>query len=157
MVEAGYKRTGVQCREKIKKLKSEYKKIKDNNSETGRGRKAWKFYSCMNEILGNKPVTQLATATDALGEAEQSEEALNDGAKDVEITDTVIADAKVGGENESGDFVGEDKNEKVLESDTEVKPQVEIKTEVNTERQRKKKHSRQHKFEKAMSIMVDKV
>ena len=36
MVEAGHERTGVQCREKIKKLKSEYKKIKDNNGETGR-------------------------------------------------------------------------------------------------------------------------
>ena len=55
MVEAGYDRTGVQCRDKLKKLKSEYKKVKDNNSETGRRRKVWKFYGCMNDVLGNKP------------------------------------------------------------------------------------------------------
>ena len=51
MVEVGYDRTGVQCREKIKKLKSEYKEIKGNNSETGKQRKAWKFYICMDEVL----------------------------------------------------------------------------------------------------------
>ena len=44
MVEAGYERNGVQCRDKIKKLKGEFKKIKDNNNETGRKRKVWKFY-----------------------------------------------------------------------------------------------------------------
>ena len=31
LCDIGYKRTAVQCREKLKKLKSEYKKIKDNN------------------------------------------------------------------------------------------------------------------------------
>ena len=35
---AGYERTAVQCREKIKKLRAEYKII-DNNNETGQDRK----------------------------------------------------------------------------------------------------------------------
>ena len=48
MTEAGDKRTGVQCQDKLKKLKSEYKKVKDYNTELGKQRKAWKFYSCMN-------------------------------------------------------------------------------------------------------------
>ena len=39
MGEAGYERTGVQCRDKIKKLKADYKKVKDSNDETGRKRK----------------------------------------------------------------------------------------------------------------------
>ena len=75
----------------------------------------------------------------------------------MEITDTVVDDAKVVGKNECGDFAAGDKDEKVPEGDTEVKPQVEIKTEVNTERQRKEKRSREDKFETAMSIIVDKV
>ena len=36
MLEAGYERSGVQCRDKLKKFKSEYKKVKDNNNETGK-------------------------------------------------------------------------------------------------------------------------
>ena len=48
MAEAGYERTGVQCRDKLKSLNSEYEKVKDNKSKTGRRRKAWKFCSCMN-------------------------------------------------------------------------------------------------------------
>ena len=39
-MEVRYKRTGVQCRDKLKKLKSEYKKVKDNNSETEKQGKA---------------------------------------------------------------------------------------------------------------------
>ena len=35
---AGYVRTGEQCRSKVKKLRQQYKKIKDNNGMTGRGR-----------------------------------------------------------------------------------------------------------------------
>lgn len=35
MTEVGYSRTGIQCREKIKKLKVDYRKTKDSNNETG--------------------------------------------------------------------------------------------------------------------------
>ena len=50
----GYDRTAIQCQEKIKKLKGEYEKIKD---ETGRKMKNWCFYEAANEILGCKPAT----------------------------------------------------------------------------------------------------
>ena len=52
MGEAGYQRTWSQCRDKIKKLKSEYRKVKDNNDETGKRRKAWKFYDKVDDIIG---------------------------------------------------------------------------------------------------------
>ena len=55
MAEVGYKRIGVQCRDKLRNLKSNYKKL-DNKGETDRW-KAWKFYSCMNEALHKKPAT----------------------------------------------------------------------------------------------------
>lgn len=54
---AGYERTAIQCRDKLKKLRAEYKKVKDNNDETGRRRKKFKFYDELNEVLGCKPAT----------------------------------------------------------------------------------------------------
>ena len=36
MVEAGYEKAGVQCRDMLKNLKSKYKEVKDNKSEAGR-------------------------------------------------------------------------------------------------------------------------
>ena len=36
--DAGFERTGKQCREKIKKLKGDYRKIKDKRNKTGEGR-----------------------------------------------------------------------------------------------------------------------
>ena len=41
---AGYPRTEKQCRDKVKKLQRDYKKIKDNNNETGRDRKTFVFF-----------------------------------------------------------------------------------------------------------------
>ena len=35
--DAGYQRTAEQCREKVKKLNSEYRKIKDSHNKTGTG------------------------------------------------------------------------------------------------------------------------
>ena len=53
LTKAGYKKTGKQCRSKIKKLHQEYKKTKNSNGLTGRGRNWWKYYDVLNEILGN--------------------------------------------------------------------------------------------------------
>lgn len=39
MVEMGHSRNWLQCRQKIKNLKNDYKKIKDNSKQTGKGRK----------------------------------------------------------------------------------------------------------------------
>ena len=64
MAEAGYKRTEMQCRAKLKTLKSEYKKLTENKTKTGRRRKAWKFYGYMNEALHNKQATRPAIVTD---------------------------------------------------------------------------------------------
>ena len=166
MLEARYERTGVQCRDKLKKLKSEYKKIKDNNSETGRQRKAWKFYSCINDVLGNKPATRPAVIIDTLADAEQSGQEMEskDGSGDVEITDAVMDDAKIGDvvvddakmAREYVDSCMRDTSEKQL-SDNDVKEeQVEKKTEVK-ESQKRKKRTREEKFEKVMNVIIEKV
>ena len=60
--EAGYERTGIQCRDKVKKLRQEYKKIKDKMTKTGEeGKKrlidSWDYYEPLDAILGNsKPI-----------------------------------------------------------------------------------------------------
>lgn len=54
----GYTRTMVQCREKMKKLRAEYKKVKDNNGLiTGRGTRRWRYYDKLDAILGHRPAT----------------------------------------------------------------------------------------------------
>ena len=55
--EHGYHRDWKQCRDKIKNLKTKYKEIKDNNGETGRGRKSCKFFDEMDRILGHRPTS----------------------------------------------------------------------------------------------------
>lgn len=39
MSKTGYDRIGIQCREKIKKLKVDYCKVKDKNKQTGKTEK----------------------------------------------------------------------------------------------------------------------
>ncbi|XP_060892568.1 1-aminocyclopropane-1-carboxylate synthase-like protein 1 [Labrus mixtus] len=48
--EKGIYRTGDQCREKIKKMKLEYRRIKDNYKI-----KTWKFFDVMDRVLANRP------------------------------------------------------------------------------------------------------
>ncbi|KAK5867635.1 hypothetical protein PBY51_012105 [Eleginops maclovinus] len=48
--EKGICRTGDQCREKIKKMKLEYRRIKDNHKM-----RSWKFYDVMDRVLANRP------------------------------------------------------------------------------------------------------
>ncbi|XP_048015597.1 uncharacterized protein LOC125248049 [Megalobrama amblycephala] len=43
MAEEGFQRTPEQCRVKCKKLRSEYRKVKDHNSRSGVNRKNWKL------------------------------------------------------------------------------------------------------------------
>jgi len=42
MKEAGYERSLEQCRDKIKKLRAEYRKVKDKNRQSGNNRRTWK-------------------------------------------------------------------------------------------------------------------
>ena len=48
MSKAGYNKTAEQCREKIKKLKLKYKKIKDVQQTSGAGRQDWPYFDDMD-------------------------------------------------------------------------------------------------------------
>ena len=43
------------CRDKIKKLKQDYKKIKDHNNKSGNGQKTSKWYDRLDALLGDRP------------------------------------------------------------------------------------------------------
>ncbi|XP_034095930.1 zinc finger and SCAN domain-containing protein 29-like isoform X3 [Gymnodraco acuticeps] len=55
MSERGFSRTFLQCREKLKKMKSEYRQVKDNNNTSGAGRKQWKWFDLSDQIYGHRP------------------------------------------------------------------------------------------------------
>ena len=69
MTEANYPRSAEQCREKAKKLKTEYRKIKDSHNVTGRGRKNWKFFEAMDEAFGHKHASEPPIVLDTSDEA----------------------------------------------------------------------------------------
>ena len=62
--EIGYDRDWEQCKNKIKNLKKQYRVVKDNNRETGRGRKSCKFYDELDAILGHRPASVPAVILD---------------------------------------------------------------------------------------------
>ena len=68
MSEAGFERTAQQCRDKIKKLKVEYRKIKDKRKRTGEGRyPEWDYFDALDAILGHKPATEPPVVINSLG------------------------------------------------------------------------------------------
>ena len=67
--QCGYERSFEQCREKIKKLKKEYRRINDRLEESGQGRDEevqWSYYEAMDKILGHKPSTVPESVVDSL-------------------------------------------------------------------------------------------
>ena len=59
LAEMGIERTSKQCREKVKKLKQDYKKTKDKNNKSGAKRKTTKWFDALDAILGPRPVYAL--------------------------------------------------------------------------------------------------
>ena len=58
--ETGFERTFQQVREKIKQLKQNYKKVKDNNSKSGHSRKTCKYFEELDSVMGDRPITRPA-------------------------------------------------------------------------------------------------
>ena len=57
MQAADYSKNAVQYRDKLKKLRAEYKCTKDNNGLTGRGTRKWKYFDQLDAILGHRLAT----------------------------------------------------------------------------------------------------
>ena len=83
MQQKGYERDWQQCKTKIKNLKKEYRQVKDNNGQTGRGRKTCKFFKELDYIFGHRPASApdvlLDTGTISVEQDEVSEEPVTNG------------------------------------------------------------------------------
>lgn len=58
MHELGYEKTWAQCRTKIKNLLARYRKVKDGNRITGRGRCVCPFYDEIDSIVGTRAASE---------------------------------------------------------------------------------------------------
>ncbi|XP_032360897.1 uncharacterized protein LOC116672973 isoform X2 [Etheostoma spectabile] len=63
LAQMGVYHTVKQCREKVKKLKQDYKKIKDHNNQIGANLKTSKWYATLDGILGHRPTYSGNAAT----------------------------------------------------------------------------------------------
>lgn len=160
---AGYERTLAQCRDKIKKLKGDYRKVKDANKQTGNKRKKSKFYEKMNEILHDKhsvtPPIILDTSSstsavessnddvDEIPETDLEEEAAEESLTGKEPSKDEGEDTAASGAKEGVDTVASVAKEKG--SNEDIKPQIAgIK---------RKKHVKIDKMEKVIDKMCDKI
>lgn len=57
MAPEGFQRTSEQCHIKCKNPRQEYLKIKDHNSRRGVNGKSWIWFTMMDAIYGQKPVS----------------------------------------------------------------------------------------------------
>ena len=82
--EAGFYRTFEQCREKMKKLKAEYKKVKDKHEETGQGCfPEWEFYDALDAVVGQKHSTEPPVVIESMPTTSSTEIVLDDKTQDI--------------------------------------------------------------------------
>ncbi|KAM7167297.1 uncharacterized protein RBU57_005847 [Macrochelys suwanniensis] len=73
MIERGHDRDTMQCRIKVKELRSAYRKAREANSRSGAPPTTCQFYKELDAILGGDPTTVPSTTVD-MGEQEEEEE-----------------------------------------------------------------------------------
>ena len=148
MTEAGYQRSATQCREKVKKLRADYKRIKDNNNLSGRDRKTSKIFEKLDEILGQRPATKPEVVIDSslsVDPEDNSIEVLNSTS---EFEDTVA------------DEVHKEQRTQESVSDTieiQRKGSNEIKMKQEGIKKRKRSATRDEKMEKILDSVITNV
>ena len=169
----GYTRTGVQCRERIKKLKKDYKKTKDNLNLTGNKRKQCKFFDELNDILGDRPSTKPATVIDTLAAASPRDDCLdNDGTQDTNASndtsmtesvpdssslqdkpDNTVVKTKDSASKKTKDSTSKE-TDAVEEEETK---EQKVAAKLEQDKKRKKRQTREERLEKSMNTVIDKV
>ena len=159
---AGFERTAVQCRDKIKKLRGEYKKVKDHNDETGRDRKSFVFDDQLNDILGHRPSIQPEHIIDTSAETVQLE------SEAVQASSLLVvgSDEELDRENSCTDeLVNMSREEEHEKSDSEIETRdhqeataVKKGLEKKEKPEKKRKRpAREGAIERAMDMVVNKM
>ena len=154
MQAAGYSRNAVQCGDKIKKLRAEYKRTKDNNGLTGRGTRKWKYFDQLDAILGHRPATAPPVVLDT--SAEQVVVPQN-SQKDssVEVLDDVQTPTII----TSGDEHSEEEEEQAIveKKETIVKTETIVESDKKMKSRKRKRPCKSEIIEKAMEGAMNKV
>ena len=74
LLKRGSDKTAEQCKAKIKKLKIDYRKVKDKHNRTGENRSNWKFFDAIDAVLGHRPTTRPPVVLDTSEQPEEDEE-----------------------------------------------------------------------------------
>ena len=111
MSDAGYSKSVVQCRDKVKKLNQEYKNVKHKNNPNGTGRTDWKFYDKVNEILGNKPATKPPVLIDTSSEIKEDDDNDPVGLSEADIDNSSFLTSDVSEDGAEGDHSSSPANE----------------------------------------------
>lgn len=148
LAKQGIEKSGEQCRCKVKKLRQEYKKIKDAHNETGTERKKWKLYDSLNEILGNPPATRPPVVLDTTDDQTLA------GEETGEMSDL----EEDGAENESRLGNVEDDNTSALVEATDIETGSRSRSStVNIQKGKKRKRSKGEVIEDVMSKVMKSV
>jgi len=153
MREAGYERTLSQCRDKIKKLRGDYRKIKDAIKETGNEnkRKKSKYFEKMNEVLHDKHSITPPVILDTSASASTTNdlEEVSEIEKEEDITDETVGD-----KNSTKDDVDREAKDNgetaVVKKDDDMKPKI-------TAGVKRKKQAKYDKIEQVIEKMYGKI
>lgn len=150
----GFKRSWSQCRDKLKKVKKQYKKIKDYHDETGRKRKEWKFFDKVDSILGCKPATRPEVVVDSSVEGTSSN-IMNDNDDDGEVSEGEVSEGEAMLAKEI-----EKEDQAIREKDNEIegKGDSDVLKEINKHERDKKPKVKQEnptKLDKTLKAVVN--
>lgn len=143
MGEEGFERTFVQCREKVKKLKKEYRKLKDTLNETGQGRNKeveWPYFELMDRILGHKPTTVPESIVDSLAQSQDSNDSSSEIREVNEVDETLF---------------GENSDTGTTTSTNDTSTIREVSSPAQCKCNKKKKRSRGDQFEVVMNKVME--
>ena len=143
----GYKRTWSQCRDKLKKLKKEYKKLKDYHDETGKKRKQWKFYDKVDDIIGSKPATQPEVIIDTSVEGTSSRILSDEEGVGISDDEAIEKETEEEGKENETVTLGNEDDEKENWLKKEMKK--------HNIPSRKRKHENQTKLDKTLNSVVN--
>ena len=150
---SGFEKSGTQCRDKIKKLKGEYKKIKDSNRPTGTGRKSGKYFDKLNEILGNKPATMPYAVVDTSADHDAQDSDVESGLTGTKEGETTSSSMQHCNEGQHSGSNGNDESEQNDVSNTSCTSSC-TDSDTSNKRKRPKKIDKVDKITSIIDKMV---
>ncbi|KAI8498059.1 hypothetical protein Bbelb_240030 [Branchiostoma belcheri] len=108
MKEEGYNRTPKQVQKKIRDLKYSYRRIRDSNNRSGRGRSNWEFYDLIDSFLVDRAATQPTYLVETTPEAEEDNDGEDEEAEDEEAGDEEARSEEAGDDEARDEEAGGD-------------------------------------------------